>query len=208
MCVLVTISASWISNTNRPTDPGGGNSIASNKASKSAWALSPGNSRNHSWTLDEQSYPQLRRQLIDQSTRLPSEHCRDNQSDPVTLEPVKTVREKAETGVGTHRGYRRSGGNGNKSECANVSGNDLAGRMDVDATLPAVLAGDVAVGGVGFAGSVSLEGAPLADCVGVASPTGRAEAFPLAVAEVASSADIPGRLRPLLGWRPRPLLLS
>ena len=89
----------------------------------------------------------------------------------------------------------------NKSEFLNVLGNDLAGRIAVDATLPAVLSGDVAIGAappVGFAGSVSpdvilpavAEGAPLADCVGVASPTGRADVFSLAVAEVASSADI------------------
>ena len=63
------------------------------------------------------------------------------------------------------------------------------------------IAGDVAVGTaspVGFAGSVSLdvilpavaEGMPLADCVGSAPPTGRAEVFSLAVAGVVSSADI------------------
>ena len=56
-------------------------------------------------------------------------------------------------------------------------------RVAVDVTLPAVLAGDVAIGAAspfGFAGSVSpdvilsafAEGAPLGDCVGVASPTG------------------------------------
>ena len=90
-----------------------------------------------------------------------------------------------------------------------MSGNDLAGRVAVDATFPAVLAGDVAIGAAspaGFALSVSpdvilptvAEGAPLADCVGVASstPSDRAEVFSLAVAEVASSADIAGTVPP------------
>ena len=36
-------SASLISNTNRPTDPGGGSSTACNKACEPAWALPPGN---------------------------------------------------------------------------------------------------------------------------------------------------------------------
>ena len=73
-------------------------------------------------------------------------------------------------------------------------------------TLTAVLPGDVAIGAaslVGFAESVSP------DVIGVASPTGQAEVFPLAVAEVATRPTLLGRHpRALLGWRPQPLLLG
>ena len=92
-----------------------------------------------------------------------------------------------------------------------VSGGDFAGSVAVDATLSAVLAGDVAVGGtspVGFAGGASpdlvlpavAEVASSADCVGVASPTDHAEVLPLAVAEVASSADIAGVASSIFVW--------
>ena len=54
-----------------------------------------------------------------------------------------------------------------------------AGSASLDVVLPAV-----------------AEGAPLADCLGVASPTGCAGVVPLAVAEVASSADIAGAVPP------------
>ena len=76
-----------------------------------------------------------------------------------------------------------------------VSGGDFSGSVAVNATLSAVLAGDVAVGvtsPVGFAGNASPDAVLLAACIGVASRTDHAEGLPLAVAEVASSADIAG----------------
>ena len=42
------------------------------------------------------------------------------------------------------------------------------------------------------------EGTPLADCVGAAPPTGRAEVFSLAIAGVASSADLAGAASPAI----------
>ena len=75
------------------------------------------------------------------------------------------------------------------------------------ASLPVVLAGDVAVGMtslVNFAGSASpdvvfpaiAKEAPLADCAGVASPDDCAMAVPSTVAEVASATDIAGVTTP------------
>ena len=86
---------------------------------------------------------------------------------------------------------------------------DSAGRVAVHATLPVVLAEDVAVGTtslVDVAGSTSPEvGFPavvketsLADCVGVASSFVGAGAGRSTVAEVASSADSAGVASPAI----------
>ena len=125
--------------------------------------LSLGNSRNHRWTPDEQSYPQLRRQLIDQPARVPSKRGRNLRSDRMPLKPVKTVWENlwgfskprqgsVPTGVtdcpeemGKMRPVRMQKKSRNQSERSIVSWNDLSGRVAVGATLPAVLAGDAAV---------------------------------------------------------------
>ena len=124
------------------------------------------------------------------------------------LEPVKTVRENLRVASKRRRGSVLTGIiNGlveigrmqtaqqqnkfwRKPERADVSGSDLAGRVAVDATLPVVLAGDVAVGAtsmVAFTGSASqmwcfrplMKGhPPLADCVGMTSPTIVPRCFP------------------------------
>ena len=84
---------------------------------------------------------------------------------------------------------------------------DFARRVAVGASLPVVLAGDVAVGTtslVNFAGSASpdvvfpaiAKEAPLADCAGVASPDDCAMAVLSTVAEVASATDIAGATTP------------
>ena len=67
-------SASRISNSSRPTDPGGGSQAASNRGNVSAWSLSPVDSRQHRWIADEQSYPPLSRQQADRPTR-PTGEC-------------------------------------------------------------------------------------------------------------------------------------
>ena len=167
---------------------------------------------------------------------MPSEHGRNIRSDWMSFKPVKTVRDNlggfseprqgsVPTGVtdgpdemGKMRPARMQKRSWNKSEHSIVSRNDLAGRVAVDATPSAVLAGDAAVGAaslVGFAGSVSpdvilppiAEGTPLADCVGVAPPTGRAEVFSMAVAAVVSSADISGAVPPAVTGMASPAVL-
>ena len=195
-------SASRISNSSRPPDPGGGRSSTDSEVKKSARPLRPTDSRHRRLTADEQTYPPLGCEPVDhRPDRSPVEPIKAVTVAPrITSEPVSGMLPSGVGGaaeeIGKMRPARRQKMLKEKPRHSEVSMDDFAGSVAVDATLSAILAGDVAIGTtspVDFVGGacVMASTAVLAGdaAVGVAFPA-VAEVASSAVAEVASSADI------------------
>ena len=81
-------STSRISNSSRPTDPGGGSQAAFKQTSNVS--LPPVDSRHQWWIPDEPSYPPLSRQQADRPTRLTDEHPNNRRTTTPTDVRPKT----------------------------------------------------------------------------------------------------------------------